>query len=257
MNLDAFCSEDLLHWEKREGIVEMADFPWIWRAVWAPTITRHRSRYYLIFASNDIQSDQEYGDLEITVADQPGGLFRGYLGRLLLDRFISGAQPIDTHLFKDDDGTVYLYYGGGRHCNVARMNEDMTGFVPFTNGECFLPITPEGYVEGPCKLKRDNVYYLMWSMGNWVDESYCVAYGVSDNPLGPFDNRGTILQRQEPVTEGPGHHGFLHLPESDKWLIVYHRLIIGDSDHGSRILYIDRLKFDSGIIKPVRMTDGW
>ena len=42
MNLDAFSSDDLIHWEKHEGIIEMADFPWIWRAVWAPTHIEHQ-----------------------------------------------------------------------------------------------------------------------------------------------------------------------------------------------------------------------
>lgn len=257
MNLDAFSSDDLVTWTKHESIIEMGDFPWIWRAVWAPTIIEHRGKYYLVFASNDIQSNDEIGGLEIAVADTPAGPFRGYLGKPLVDRFIHHAQPIDAHLFKDDDGAIYLYYGGWRHCNVARMNDEMTGFIPFDGAETFLPITPGGYVEGPCMIKKDNLYYLMWSMGDWVDGSYSVAYGVSGSPLGPFANEGTILQRQDPIAEGPGHHGYLHVPESDDWLIVYHRRIIGDRDPGSRILCIDRLEIGEGVIRPVVMTDAW
>ncbi|NIK75102.1 beta-xylosidase [Paenibacillus castaneae] len=257
LNLDAFSSEDLIHWEKHESIIEMSDFPWMWRAVWAPTIIEHREKYYLIFATNDIQTDDEIGGLEIAVSDRPEGPFRGYLGKPLIDRFIHSAQPIDAHLFKDEDGTIYLYYGGWRHCNVARMNEDMTGFVPFASGETFLSITPEGYVEGPCMIKKDGLYYLMWSMGDWVNGSYRVAYGVSDSPLGPFENKGTILQRQEPIAEGPGHHGFLHLPDEDEWLIVYHRRVIGDQEAGNRMLCIDKMVISDGAIQPIIMTDEW
>lgn len=257
MNLDAFSSDNLTDWEKHEGIIDMSGFPWIWRAVWAPTIIEHRAKYYLVFASNDIQSNDAVGGLEIAVSDRPEGPFRAYLGKPLIDRFIHRAQPIDAHLFKDDDGAIYLYYGGWSHCNVARLNEDMTGFVPFESGETFHSITPEGYVEGPCMIKKDGLYYFMWSMGNWVDGSYRVAYGVSDNPLGPFENKGTILERQEPVAEGPGHHGYLHLPQEDEWLIVYHRRIIGEKDPGSRILCIDRMTIGDGVIQPVVMTDRW
>lgn len=61
MNLDAFSSDDLVHWTKHEGIVDMSGFPHIWRAVWAPTVIEKGGKYYLIFASNDIQSDDEAG----------------------------------------------------------------------------------------------------------------------------------------------------------------------------------------------------
>ena len=35
MNLDAFSSDDLVHWTKHEGIVDMSGFPHIWRAACA------------------------------------------------------------------------------------------------------------------------------------------------------------------------------------------------------------------------------
>ncbi|QUL58425.1 glycoside hydrolase family 43 protein [Paenibacillus tritici] len=257
MNLDVFSSADLIHWTIHESIIEMDDFPWIWRAVWAPTQIEHNGRHYLIFASNDIQKDGEAGGLEIAVADSPEGPYRGYLHRPLIGKFIHGAQPIDAHLFKDDDGAIYLYYGGWGHCNVARMNEEMTGLVPLPDGQVIRSVTPPGYVEGPCMIKKDGLYYLMWSMGGWTNGTYRVAYGVSDNPLGPFGNKGTILERQEPVAEGPGHHGYLHLPERDEWLIVYHRRTIGDPEPGHRMLCIDRMDFADGGIQPVVMTDGW
>ena len=64
MNLDAFSSEDLVHWEKHSGIIDMSGYPHIYRAVWAPTIIEKNGKYYLIFASNDIQSNEEVGGLE-------------------------------------------------------------------------------------------------------------------------------------------------------------------------------------------------
>lgn len=257
LNIDAFSSIDLKTWQKHEGIINMSDFPWMWRAVWAPTIIQKDSKYYLVFATNDIQSDNEIGGLEIAVSDNPAGPFRGYLGKPLIDRFINGAQPIDAHLFKDDDGAIYLYYGGSNHCNVAKMNEDMTDFVPFDDGDIFKEITPEGYVEGPCMIKKDGLYYFMWSMGGWFDGTYRVAYGVSKNPIGPFENKAVILQKQEPIADGPGHHGYLHIPDTDQWLIVYHRRVIGDIDPGSRMVCIDKMEIDEGEIKPVIMTNEW
>lgn len=257
LNLDAFSSKDLIHWDKHSDIIDMSGFPWVWRAVWAPTIIQRGPRFYLLFASNDIASDREPGGLEIAVSDSPSGPFTACLGQPLVGCFIHGAQPIDAHLFEDDDGTVYLYYGGWGHCNVARMNEEMTGFIPAECGAAFKEITPEGYVEGPCMIKKDGLYYFMWSCGSWSNGTYRVDYGVSNCATGPFQRKGTLLESQAGIAEGPGHHGYLQMSDDGGWLIVYHRRIIGEPDPGSRILCIDRLEIGSGEIAKVKMTNRW
>ena len=98
-NLSAFSSVDLVNWEHHENIIDMQDFPWTWGAVWAPTIIEKNGKYYLIFATNDIHSDDEPGGLEIAVSDSPAGPFKGYLGRSLVGDIYDNAQPIDAHLF--------------------------------------------------------------------------------------------------------------------------------------------------------------
>ena len=257
MNLDAFSSDDLVHWTKHEGIVDMSGFPHIWRAVWAPTVIEKGGKYYLIFASNDIQSDDEAGGLEIAVSDRPEGPFTAHLDHPLIDRFINGAQPIDAHLFKDDDGTIWLYYGGWSHCNLAKMNDAMDGFVPFADGELFHEITPPSYVEGPCILKCGDTYFFMWSMGNWGDGSYCVKAAASKSPEGPFSESFTVVERDGMIAEGPGHHGYLHVEETDEWFLVYHRRIIGDPEPGNRMLCIDRMEVAPDHIGKVTMTNSF
>lgn len=235
-------------------ILDMSTFPHVTHAVWAPTVIEKNGRYYLIFASNNIQRDGEPGGLEIAVSDDPAGPFRGYLGKPLVGRFVFGAQPIDAHLFKDDDGTVYLYFGGWGHCVLARMNDEMDGLAPLENGEFFLEVTPEGYVEGPCMLKRKGQYYFMFSTGNWTDESYGVCACRCASPCGPFENPKKILFAQPPVADGPGHHGYLQTGE-DEWKIVYHRRTVGDRDPNHRRLCVDDLYFDeNGEMLPVKMT---
>lgn len=253
MNLDAFSSEDLIHWEKHSDIIDMSGYPHIYRAVWAPTIVEKNGKYYLIFASNDIQSNEEVGGLEIAVSDSPKGPFVNHTGKILVDKFIHGAQPIDAHLFKDDDGTIYLYYGGWQHCNVAIMNEEMNGFIPHADGTIFKPVTPNHYVEGPCMLKRNGVYHFMWSQGNWVNGTYHVCTSSSTDPLVINPNGHTVLESSD-IADGPGHHGYLNIPGTDEWLIVYHRRVIGDLEPGHRILCIDKMEFDGDKIVPVKMT---
>ncbi len=82
--------------------------------------------------------------------------------------FYNGAQPIDQFAFKDKDGSYYLIYGGWRHCNIAKLNKNFTGFTPFNDSITFKEITPDGYVEEPFMFIRNGKYYFMWSEGGWT-----------------------------------------------------------------------------------------
>ena len=253
-NLDAFSSVDGIRWTKHEGIIRMEDFPYVTQAVWAPTILRKDGKYYLIFASNDIHRNEEPGGIEIAEADRPEGPFRSMLGRPLIDRFIYGAQPIDAHLFGDEDGRIYLYYGGWGHCNIAEMSPEMNGFIRNKEGNLFKEITPPGYVEGPCMMKYDGTYFLMWASGNWTDGTYCVNYCSASSPWGPFQKTETILEAQEGIADGPGHNGYLEDNKNNKLYIVYHRRYIGDKEPGHRVLCMDRMEIENGRILPIIMT---
>ena len=258
-NHTCFVSEDLEHWTKIENIIDMSGFPWVKGAVWAPTVEEKDGKYYYIFATNDVPHLSKVGGLEIAVSDSPAGPFKALLDHPLVGEFHNGAQPIDAHLFKDDDGSMYLYYGGWGHCNVARMNGDMTGFIPFEDGEIFREITPKDYVEGPCMLKRNGKYHFMWSSGGWTDGTYRVVTATSDSPLGPFEEGRTVLSTGDGrIANGPGHNGYLCLPGTDEVLMVYHRHKNGLKNGNARFLCIDRMDFDeNGEILPVVMTDEW
>jgi len=252
---DAFSSPDLVHWTKHPRILDTNAVRWARRALWAPAAVYNRGRYYLFFAANDIQNDQQLGGIGVAVADRPEGPFRDHLGRPLIDKFHNGAQPIDQHVFRDRDGQWYMYYGGWRHCNVVKLKPDFTGLDPFPDGTYFKEITPEGYVEGPIMLERGGKYYFMWSEGGWTGPDYSVAYAIADSPLGPFHRIGKILQQDPSVATGAGHHSVLKLPGRDQYYIVYHRRPLGEHNPHHRVVCMDRLEFDEqGFIKPVRMT---
>ena len=253
--LDAFSSPDLVHWDKHPRILDTTAVRWAKRALWAPAIVEKDDRYFLFFAANDIQSDEETGGIGVAVADSPAGPFQDYLGKPLIGQFHHGAQPIDQFVFQDQDGQYYMYYGGWRHCNVAKLNDDFTGFIPFEDGTTFREITPEGYVEGPFVFIRDGKYYFMWSEGNWTGPDYSVAYAIADSPFGPFKRIGKILQQAPTVATGAGHHSVIHTSD-DAWYMVYHRRPLNETDGNARVTCIDRMYFDKdGLIKPVVITD--
>lgn len=253
--MDAFSSPDLVNWTKHSRIIDTASVKWAKRAMWAPSIIEKDKKYYLFFGANDIQSDNELGGIGVAVSDSPAGPFKDHLGKPLVDKFHNGAQPIDQFVFKDKDGQHYLLYGGWKHCNIAKLNDDFTGFIPFEDGTIFKEITPEGYVEGPFMFMRGGKYYFMWSEGGWGGPHYRVAYAISDSPLGPFKRVDTILKQDPNIATSAGHHSVIHNPGKDKWYIVYHRRPLGETARDHRVTCIDEMHFDEkGYIKPVQIT---
>lgn len=254
IHFDAFSSHDFKTWKRHNNILTKDGCKWIRRALWAPAAIRHNGKYYLFFGANDIH-EGEFGGIGVAVADKPEGPYTDAIGKPLIGNIINGAQPIDQCVFKDDDGTVYMYYGGWRHCNMARMNDSLTGFIPFEDGSTFKEVTPANYVEGPFMLKRGGKYYFMWSEGTWTKSDYKVAYAISDSPYGPFQRIATILEEDPEVGTGAGHHSVIKGKGDDEYYIVYHRHPLGSTDGNDRVVCIDRLYFDeNGYILPVKMT---
>ena len=257
--MDAFSSRDGRHWVKHPRVLSVEGVSWAAYALWAPSVIAANGRYYMFFGANDVHAG-EVGGIGVAVADRPAGPFRDLLGRPLIGTIENGAQPIDQMAFRDSveeggDGALYLYYGGWGHLNVVRLAPDLRRLLPFADGSTFKEITPPGYVEGSFMLKRGGTYYLMWSEGEWTGPGYRVAYATGPGPLGPFTKRGTILQGNETVARGAGHHSVVRGPGKDEWWIAYHRRPLGETAGDHRVLAVDRLVFEAdGSVRPVVMT---
>jgi len=263
---DAFSSKDLVTWTKHPRVLDTSIIKWAKQAMWAPAVIEKEGKIYLFFSANDVQRRggpmwdpnnpiNHYGGIGVAVADSPGGPYRDYLGKPLISDFYNGAQPIDQFVFKDVDGTYYIYYGGWRHCNLGVLNDSFTGIVPWPDGTLFKEITPKGYVEGPTVFLRKGKYYFMWSQGGWGNSSYHVAYAIADSPKGPFERIGTVLQSDPKIATGAGHNSVINVPGTDVWYIVYHRRPIPNRGRDHRVTCIDRLYFnEDGTIQPVKIT---
>lgn len=251
---DCFSSKDLITWTKHGNILDTAEVKWAKRAMWAPAVLRKDNKYYFFFSANDVH-EGEVGGIGVAVSDRPEGPYRDLLGKPLIHEIVNGAQPIDQFVFQDKDGTYYMYYGGWRHCNVVKLNDDFTGLVPFDDGEIYKEVTPENYVEGPFMFIKNDNYYFMWSEGGWTGPDYSVAYAIADSPFGPFHRVGKILEQDPEVATGAGHHSVMHVPGSDDYYIVYHRRPLDNEGRDHRVTCIDKMTFDeNGYILPVKIT---
>ena len=260
--LDAFSSNDLVTWKKHEHIIDTTVIKWAYMAMWAPSIVKKDKKYYLFFSANDIQSkarngkeDDHKGGIGIAVSNKPEGPYKDHLGKPLINQFYNNAQPIDQYVFQDKDNQFYIIYGGWGRCNIGKLNDDFTALVPFPDGNLVKEITPKNYVEGPTMFIRNGKYYLMWSEGGWTNGTYKVAYGVSDSVFGPFERVSTVLEADESIATGAGHHSVINIPNTDEWYMVYHRRPIPNLDRDHRVVCIDRMFFDKdGKIENVKIT---
>ncbi len=244
-------SKDFVNWTLMP--MNWPDSHWIW----APDVIRHTDgRYYYFYCQPCI--------IHCGVSETPRGPWKNILGEseavLVPDRFVTNAITLDGQTFVDDDGSVYLYWGTwgiykGFGCGAGKMTPDLKGFTETR----LIPNTEAvDFFEAPFVLKRNGIYYFMYSSGSCHDHTYRVQYATSDHPLGPYEYKGCILETNEDGTvHGPGHHSILK--EGDDYYIVYHR---HDNPHYNsgfnRQLCMDKMVFaaDGSIRKVIPSHKG-
>lgn len=220
--------------------------------VWAPSVIRgENGRFYMYVSVGS--------EVWVGVANAPEGPWRNPLGKkpLIAATFNRAFHMIDAEVFLDTDGQAYLYWGSGLnwvngHCFAVRLKPDMISF----DGEP-QDVTPPHYFEAPFMYKRKGLYYLMYSEGKTLDETYKVRYSVGTSPFGPFrEGVNSPILESHPGTKvlGPGHHAVFSL--NGKTYIIYGRHSIPfNPNEIKRQLCIDELRFSpSGDIEKVIPT---
>jgi len=252
---DAYVSKDLVHWELKGRAFDDPR-----GGAWAPDVfhnVRGDGKFYLYYTDNDSKESDGPFDKQIgvAVADSPLGPF--------VDKGPLVGGVIDAHLFQDDDKRYYLYYVSitdGFKIIVQPMADPLT-----PQGEPTVIVQPTepwemaaGEVtEGPFILKRDGVYYLMYSGSGADSPEYAIGYATAKSPTGPFKKfAGNPIVQQREGLYGPGHHCVIEGPDGKLWM-VYHQKY-SDRTSYRRFVAIDPLWFDeSGVIhaKVSRDTD--
>lgn len=249
----AYSSTDWLTWQRHpEAILNFRDIDWIPRgkSAWAPAVIEKDGTWYFYYSVGPKPSH-----IGVASGPSPTGPFTDSGKALLSDNNDPSFEAIDPMVFRDPKtGKSYCYAGGsaGATLRVFEMADDMLNFARE------IPVeTPRRFTEGAFLHERNGTYYLSYSHGGWRDASYSVHYAASDSPLGPWTYQSAILTSDE-TYKGPGHHSFVHIPQTDQWLIVYHRWenVTGDGPYsGSRVTAIETVQYDpKGRILPITMT---
>lgn len=253
----AFSSTNLATWERHGPVLDLTEVSWVkedgqpWHGAWAPAVLSQGDRWYFYYSVGP--QNPTPSRIGVAVGEKPEGPFRDS-GKPLLTGG-NGFEAIDPMVFRDPaSGRVLFYAGGsaGAKLRVFEMNPDLVSFARE------IPVeTPPKFTEAPFVHHRKGRYYLSYSHGGWQRSSYSVHYATSDQPTGPWVYRGAILT-SDTSRKGPGHHSFLHQPETDTWWVAYHRWEnqTGDGPYrGSRQVCLDRVEYDAeGLIRPITMT---
>ena len=226
---------------------------------WAPECHEYQGKFYLVFSAANKSTGRH--SIGIAVADKPEGPFTDLLpeGAPL---FSPGYSVIDASLFFDDDGKCYLFYSKDCSTNVIGKNHvsqscgiELSPDLKSTVGEPVILTTPTeawekksgSYIwnEGPCVLKHNGTYYLMFSANYYATTSYCVGYATAKSPLGPYTKpkNNPILQGSGPTTSGSGHNHYFLSPDGTEVYTVYHTQVDPANPSGNRTPNIDKLVF--------------
>ena len=240
--------------------LDIKNIPWAGRQLWAPDAAFANGMYYLYFPLKDRNDIFRIG---VATSNQPEGPFNAE------PQPITNSYSIDPCVFKDDDGTFYMYFGGiwggqlQRWNNnqydsamgnrkpeepailprMAKLNTDMKSFAEpvkevqllNTDGKPFLERdNSKRFFEGPWVFKKDNTYYFTYSTG----DTHNLIYATGTSPYGPFTYRGIILN---PVEGWTTHHSIIQ--HNGKWWLFYHDTQLSGKTH-LRNIKVTELRFN-------------
>lgn len=236
-----FSSENLVDWTDHGMILSQENVPWVDSesySMWAPDCVYKDGKYYFYFPASP--KGKKGFNVGVAIADKPYGPFKP------LPEPIKGVGGIDPCVLLDTDGQAYLYWSG-RGLNVAKLKDNMTELA---SEPVLVADVEDGFKEGPFAFKRNGKYYLTYP---WVkDKTECLAYAMSDNPMGPFEYKGIIME-QSPTGCWTNHHSLVEY--KGQWYLFYHHNDYSPEFDKNRSVRVDSLTFNpDGTIQLVTPT---
>lgn len=268
-------SSDLVNWTDHGEIeiggraIEMGAAKWA-KNSWAPCAAHKtingKEKFFLYFAD----AANGIGVLE---SNSPTGPFYDPIGEPLINGATAGCNGVvwlfDPAVLIDDDGKAYLYFGGGmpyengvteanhpKTVRVIKLGDDMVS----TEGEAVTIDAPAVFEDSGIHKYNGKYYYSYCSNfeGDHDGGKYpygAILYMTSDNPMGPFEYQGMVLDNMYAFFEvgGNNHHAVFSF--KDKWYIAYHAQTVEKyfgNIQGYRTTHLNELEYNKdGSIKPV------
>ncbi|QJD94386.1 family 43 glycosylhydrolase [Mucilaginibacter robiniae] len=218
------------------------DIPWAGRQLWAPDAAYEKGTYYLYFPVKDKSDVFRIG---VASSKSPTGPFKAE------PQPIKSSFSIDPAVFKDTDGSYYMYFGGiwggqlqrwatrryeaegsktdlgkpdepALTAKVVKLSKNMKEFSEAPRNVVILdaagkPLLTKDhdhrFFEGSWMFKNNGKYYFTYSTG----DTHMLCYATGTSPYGPFTYKGVILN---PVQGWTTHHSIVQI--KGKWYLFYH-----------------------------------
>ncbi len=266
-------SADMVNWTDHgeipvagpNGVAKWAGLSWAPAA--AHKTINGKEKFFLYFANP--------GDgIGVLTADSPIGPWSDPLGHTMVTQETPGVAGVtwlfDPAVLVDDDGTGYLYVGGGvpneqdpasvanpKTTRVLKLGDDMISIV----GNAQTIDAPYMFEDSGIHKYNGKYYYsycINWSLTHPQDYPIAnIGYMMSDSPMGPFTYAGHFLKNPGDFfgIVGNNHHSVFQF--NNQWYVIYHsqnlnKAILG-VDKGYRSSNINKLEYyDNGQIKEVQ-----
>ncbi|SDN89517.1 glycoside hydrolase family 43 protein [Alkalicoccus daliensis] len=247
-HVPVYTSINLTDW-KLEGKALLASSEtdhWAQLDLWAPEVFYENGTFYMYVTGakrgENGTADDEERHIGVAKSKDPLGPF------ILAEEPLTPEWSIDAHPFTDDDGQMYMFYnvrnehtrgpdgviGTGNVVDKMRDPETLAGEPALVvKPEYSFEGNKEGsffWNEGPFVLKRNNLYYQMYSAGFFGDDTYGVYYATSGTPhhIDGYNKQWEKFESGRPILQtnaaclGPGHHVVTKAPNGWDDYAVYH-----------------------------------
>ena len=249
-----YTSTNLEDWVTRSGWIDKSTIPSDVKITyyWAPEVYKYNNKYYMIFSgvywpsgtSYPYGQDASYGAIYLAESDSLEDRFK-FVKKVdvglendetLKNKHDAKYSYIDGSLLFDDDGKCYMYFKSEEDQDIWGIeldpndNFNKVGTVATRLGLKVSNNWEKNINEGPFCIKNNGKYYLMYSTGEYKNDSYSVGYAISNNPMSGFEKKTTL----NPMIYGemPRYKNDIYEFDSSKYLYgPGHNMILKTADN--------------------------
>ncbi len=256
--------------------LHVKEIPWASKQLWAPDAAEKDGKFYLFFPAKGHDGIFRIG---VAVSDAPTGPF------IPQPEPIKNSFSIDPAVFKDDDGTYYMYFGGiwggqlqrwrngtfnGEQpespvaflpeakepalcAKVAKLSDDLLEFAEAPKDLVIVDDEGKPLLQGDTDRRFFEASWMHKHDGKYyfswsTGDTHYLCYATGDSPYGPFTYQGRIL---EPVVGWTSHHSICAW--KDQWYLFYHDSSLSKGITHLRSVKVTAIRYDKdGRIIPIR-----
>ncbi len=244
-NYPIYQSDDLVNWTR---IASVFSEPPAWSSddFWAPELFYKDGTFYVYYTTK--RKDNHIACIGVATTND---ISKGFTDHGIIIEW--GEEAIDAFVFQDEDGKLYITwkaYGLSEGKDVEILASELSKDGLKLVGDYFsLTDRTKGWQgdagEGQCLVKRNNYYYLFYSVGGCCDNrcDYRIRVARSKNLVNGWE------QYPDPILQGgeqwrcPGHGTLVTTPDK-RYFYLYHAYHATDFEFIGRQGMLDEILWD-------------